>query len=74
MKNTQNERLLKFLKTGEPIDPMLALKKFGVMRLASRMFDLRCQGYNIISEKKTVVNRRGDECHVSFYRLIGGQQ
>jgi hypothetical protein len=71
MKNTQNDKILEFLKSGEPIDPLTALKEFGVMRLASRVFDLRTQGHNIISEKKTVINRHGEECHVAYYRLIG---
>lgn len=72
MKNTQNDKILEILKAGEIIDQYTALKDYGIMRLASRIFDLRCAGHNIISEKKVVINRHGDECHVSFYRLIGG--
>jgi len=48
MKNeSQEKQILDYLKTGKSISPLEALNKFGCMRLASRICDLRRQGYNI---------------------------
>jgi hypothetical protein len=71
MKMTQKEMILEHLKGGAPIDARYALDAFGVMRLAACVFDLRTQGHNIISERKVVTNRYGDECSVANYKLIG---
>jgi hypothetical protein len=46
-----------------------AMQDLGVMRLASRISDLRRLGYPIISETVTVKNRFGEKCHVKRYRL-----
>lgn len=71
MKKTQKKMILEHLEAGLPIDAKYALDAFGVMRLAACVFDLRTQGHNIISERKAVINRYGDECFVANYRLIG---
>lgn len=49
-KQTQNEKILKALKAGERITPLGALERFGCFRLASRISDLKRQGYNIRCE------------------------
>jgi hypothetical protein len=50
-----------------------ALSELGVMRLASRISNLKKQGYTIDSKFITVRNRYGEECRVKQYRL-GGEE
>jgi hypothetical protein len=45
------------------------MEEYGIYRLASRISDLKGQGYNIISETKTSKNRYGETTHFSVYRL-----
>ena len=53
---TQNEQILSYLKRGKPITPLKALRDFGILRLASRIHELKKQGHPIQSGK---VERRG---------------
>ena len=46
-----------------------ALLDLGVARLASRISELKKDGYNIKSEMITVKNRFGENCYVKRYRL-----
>jgi hypothetical protein len=68
-KPTQNERILDYIREFGSITQLDALKDLGVMRLASRVSDLRKQGYNIISEIEAVKNRYGENCHIKRYSL-----
>ena len=47
---TQNERILKFLKSGKTITPLQALRMFGCFRLAGRIFELKKAGHKIMPE------------------------
>jgi hypothetical protein len=67
---SQNELILEHLKKGRCIDPLTALNKWGIMRLASRCHDLRQMGYDILAVKKTVTNRFGDPATICIYRLM----
>jgi hypothetical protein len=40
-----------------------------VARLASRIHDLKGQGYNIVSEMGTAKNRYNETVHFSIYKL-----
>jgi hypothetical protein len=51
------------------ITQLEALRDLGVMRLASRISDLRKAGHDIKSETVKVKNRFEEECHVSKYSL-----
>lgn len=44
---SQCRQIAEYLKKGYSITSLEALKLFGCMRLASRIWDLREQGYNI---------------------------
>lgn len=66
---SQNQQILKHLKRYADITALTAYEKYGVMRLSGRIFDLRAEGYDIVSVPKEVVNRYGDKCHVVEYRL-----
>lgn len=68
---TQNEMILKHLQTHKRgLTAMQALDKFGCMRLASRISDLRRMGYEIGREMIAVKNRDGETCHVANYKLM----
>ena len=68
---TQNQQILKHLKTHKKgINPMQALEKFGCMRLASRISDLRHMGYEISKELIAVRNRDGSIFYVANYKLM----
>lgn len=68
---TQNEMILKHLQTHKRgITPMQALEKFGCMRLASRISDLRKIGYVISREMIAVKDRDGDVRYVANYKLV----
>lgn len=66
---TQKQILLKYLKGGNRITALKASKKFGIARLASRIYDLKNMGYNIKSRPKKVVKSNGDKAIVSEYFL-----
>lgn len=68
-KPTQNDRILEYIEEFGSITQIEALSEIGVMRLASRISDLRSLGYNIISEIVPVKNRYGETCHIKRYRL-----
>ena len=67
---TQCEMILKHLKTHVGITQITALEKYGCMRLASRIADLRGEGYHIETNTKEVQNRWGEKCRVAEYRLV----
>ena len=66
---TQNERILKYIQEFGSITQLAALRDIGVMRLASRISDLRKKGYGIISTMDVVVNRYGEKCRIKRYSL-----
>lgn len=68
-KPTQNERILDYIAEFGSITQFEALQDLGVMRLASRISDLKRQGYNIKAKTETVKNRYGENCHIKRYSL-----
>ena len=68
-KPTQNERILDYIREYGGITQIEALKELGVMRLASRISDLRRRGYTINSSVEQVRNRYGETCRVKRYSL-----
>ncbi len=54
MKRTQKQKILEWLKSGKSITAMGALGQFGCYRLASRINDLRNDGYAIRCDMITV--------------------
>ena len=66
---TQCERILRHLKDYGSITSLEAVTEYGIMRLASRINDLRAQGIAIVSETKTGKNRYGETTHFAVYRL-----
>ena len=68
-KPTQNERILDYIARFGSITQLEALQDLGVMRLASRISDLRSEGYPITSTIETVKNRFGEKCHIKRYKM-----
>lgn len=71
-KPTQNERILSYINQFGSITQLEALQDLGVMRLASRISDLRRLGYPITSDIVAVKNRFGEDCHIKRCRMEGG--
>lgn len=66
---TQNDRVLQYIREFGSITQLEALQDLGVMRLASRVSDLRRQGVKIVSKTEAVKNRYGETCHIKRYSL-----
>ena len=69
MKATQCEKVLEYMKRFGSITQLDALADLGCMRLASRISDLRQQGYPIGRRMKTSKNRYGEDVHFAEYYL-----
>ena len=68
-KLTQNERILDYIEEFGSITQLEALRDLGVMRLASRISDLKRQGYPIISTNESVKNRYDETCRIKRYSM-----
>lgn len=66
---TQNERILDYIAENGSITQLEALTELGVMRLASRISDLKRKGYDIKSENVTVKNRFDEKCVIKKYSI-----
>ena len=71
-KATQAQRVLEYMDTFGGITQLEALQDLGVMRLASRISDLKKQGYPIKSDVVAVKNRFDESCYIKRYRLAVG--
>ena len=69
----QNDRIIDYMERFGSITQIEALRDLGVLRLASRISDLRSLGVPIESEMVEVKNRYGEKCHVKRYRLGKGE-
>lgn len=70
MKETQCDRILRHLKDFGSISTLEAITEYGILRLASRINDLKRCGYNIVSTTGRAINRYGEETRFSVYKLI----
>lgn len=70
---TQSARILKYLNDFGSITQLEALKDLGVMRLASRVSELRKHGIDIQSDFVTVTNRYEEKCQIKRYYLGKGE-
>lgn len=68
---TQAQRVLDYIAKYGSITQFEALKDLGVMRLASRVSELRKHGHKIESQMVKVENRYGETCRVKRYFLKG---
>lgn len=68
-KPTQNQRIIEYMKEFGSITQYDALRDLGVMRLASRISDLRSLGVAIVSKTVAVKNRYDETCYIKRYSL-----
>ena len=68
-KATQNQRILEYIDEFGSITQLEALREIGVMRLASRISDLKKQGYPITSEIEPAKNRYDETCYIKRYSM-----
>ena len=69
---TQAARVVAYIERFGSITQFEALQDLGIMRLASRVSELRKNGFNITSEFVDVTNRFGETCRVKRY-MMGGK-
>lgn len=74
MKPTQCQQVLDYMRKFGSITQFEALRDIGCMRLASRISDLRGQGYAIGRRMKTMKNRYGKDVSFAEYYLIEEDQ
>lgn len=70
-KMTQAQRVLDYIDQFGSITQFEAMQDLGVMRLASRISDLKKDGYPIQSEVVAVKNRFEENCYIKRYSLGG---
>ena len=68
-KITQCERIEKYMKDFGSISTKEAMNDLGVMRLASRISDMKKNGLRIIKETENGLNRYGEVTHYARYRM-----
>lgn len=66
----QTEKIRRHLETYGSITPLEAIEKYGIMRLASRMSDLKKEGYRFVSDRIVVRNREDEPCTIAIYRKL----
>lgn len=68
---TQCDRILRHMKDYGGISSLEAVKEYGIMRLASRICDLKQRGIAITSDMVKSKNRYGETVYYKVYRLEG---
>ena len=66
---TQCERILRHLNDYGSITSREAMLEYGIYRLASRISDLKKQGYRFNVSFESVKNRYDEMTHFAVYRL-----
>lgn len=64
---TQAQMVIDYIREFGSITPLDALRDLGVMRLASRISELKAKGYKIEKKPETVLNRWGNKTTVARY-------
>ncbi len=66
---TQCERVMAYIRKHGTITQLDAMLDLGVMRLASRISELKKRGEPIKTRMKTVYNRQQEKCLIAEYSL-----
>ena len=72
MKNkklTQKDKIIDYIHKYGSITPLDALREFGCMRLATRIFELKEDGYKIKTVIEKSKNKNGEPVHYARYYL-----
>ena len=70
IKETQHDRILKYMRDFGSITTLSAFTDLGITKLTTRISEMRRLGIVIEGTPETVENRYGDKCHINRYRLI----
>ena len=73
-KSTQTEQVFSYMQEFGGITPLDAMRDLGVMRLASRISDLRKQGVPIRDSFVKVKNRYGKTCRIKSYSVMSPEE
>jgi hypothetical protein len=65
----QEIRLMDYLKTNQEINPLEAWQELGIYRLSAVVHNLRKEGHNISTERKTAFNKWNEKCSFANYKL-----
>ncbi len=66
---TQTELVLEYLRRYNSITALDAMRDLGIMRLASRITDLRREGHSVTRTMVEVKNRFGKKTRIACYAL-----
>ena len=66
---TQCEKIIEYMDRFGSITTMEAFSELGITRLASRIHELKANGYSITSEPCSRKNRYGETVHYNVYRI-----
>ena len=67
---TQKDRIIRHLNDKGSVTALEAMKEYGIMRLTSRICELKDEGYNIRSEFVSAKNRYNEPVSFSKYSLV----
>ena len=67
--DNQKDLVLEHLKERGSITPLVALREYGIFRLACCVFDLRKEGYPVVTERVEVRKANGKIARVANYLL-----
>ena len=70
MKEKQTEKILDYMRTHGSITPLEAMIDLNCMRLASRISDLKKEGYVIRSEMASYTRSDGTKSHFKKYSVV----
>ena len=68
-KPTQRDKVLKYIQDFGYITSWQAYTELGVTQLASRVYELKEQGYMFKKTRVNTTNRLGEKTHYDEYRL-----
>lgn len=69
MITSQRAGIIKHLESGKSLTSLEAIQKYGCTKLASRICELKEEGYLIYTERETLKNRYGNSCTIARYWL-----
>lgn len=70
MKITQRERIIKYIRDYGSITSFEAYKDLGITQLATRIKELKDEGYNFRTEWEHTKNRYGEPINYKRYYLL----
>jgi len=68
--NTKHQQVKKHLFEKGTIDSWTAIELFGATRLSAIIFNLRKEGYNILSIPQSSYDKNQELCNYTTYKLI----